>query len=262
MQMKKARPLKTAGQRSSESVQPTDANSNPPTPALQDHQAKFLIGPGIFNSEQLAGCQFASTMHGWSVELASHVVIQIRCKRWTCPHCGQRKMTHFAHEVSRAKPNRLITLTIATRLYTHPREAYDKTRRALPKLTTQLRKAHGEFEYFRVLEATKKGWPHYHLVTRCPYISQSELSHRWNKLTGAPIVDVRQIKKAAHVYRYVMKYLGKQLSVPWTDRRVSWTRNFFVADDFEKGPGLEMPAPEWSEQSPAGPAPPRRLGYT
>lgn len=251
MQTKKARPLKTAGQSGSEGVQPTEEHPTARLSELQDHTRKFLIGWSGFNQGQLDGCPYASTMFGWSCTLNANVVIQIRCKRWSCPHCGQRKMTHFAHLVTNAKPNRLITLTVNPSLYESPREAYDATRRALPKLTTRLRKNHGEFEYFRVLETTKKGWPHYHLVTRCPYISQQELSKRWASLTGAPIVDVRQIKKASHVYRYVIKYLGKQHSVPWTDRRVSWTRNFFIKDKFEKGPGLEMPEPEWTDQSPA-----------
>ena len=259
---KKARPSQAAGQTSSAGVTLTEEQLNAASAEPQDHSRKFLIGWQGFNHAQFDGCPSASTMYGWSIELAATVVIQIRCKRWSCPHCGQRKMTHFAHRVAAARPTRFITLTCANRRYETPREAYDDTRRALSKLTTRIRKNYGEFEYFRILETTRKGWPHYHLIARSPYIPQPDLSKRWASLTGATIVHIRQVDKTAHTYKYVMKYLGKQHHVPWTDRRLSWTRNFFVEDDFEKGPSLNMPTPSWDGLPPSFVLEEHFKGYT
>jgi len=142
--------------------------------------------------------------------------------------------------VAAAKPNRLITLTVWPKLYDDPRQAYDLTRRAVPTLLRTLRKTYGPIECFRVLEVTKAGWPHYHLVARSEYIPQASIKTRWEELTGAMIVDVRQIKASKDVYWYVVKYLAKQDHVPWTTRRVTWTKGFFPADDFEPGPGLVL----------------------
>lgn len=89
-----------------------------------------------------------------------------------------------------------------------------------------IRREYGEFEYLRVLELTKKGWPHFHFVARSGYIPQPWLSDRWDTLTGAPIVDVRKIEKTREAYWYVMKYLGKQHYCTFTERRVTMSKGF------------------------------------
>jgi hypothetical protein len=206
----------------------------------QDPPASHLVGSFTPLADWMKTCPRAKTITGWSCALTARVVIAVTCKNWGCPICGRRKVIRYAKRVAEAKPNRLITLTVNPAMHGSPREAFDDTRRAIPHLSQILRKAYGEFEFFRVLEVTKKGWPHYHLVTRSPYIPQQELSSLWNRLTGAPIVDVRLLKKHENAYWYVVKYLAKQDHVPWTDRRAAWTRKFFPTSDFEAGPSLEM----------------------
>lgn len=251
MGTKKARSGKGNGQEGATGKLPAKKDHNRSFPNRQDVEKTFLLGSLPQLRQALNGCQSATSLTGFSEELKAFVVIQIRCKRWGCRHCGERKINHYAHKVASANPNRFITLTVANRLYESPREAYDKTRRALPQLTVKTRRKFGEFEYFRVLETTKKGWPHYHLVARSKYIPHQFIKGAWFNLTGASIVDVRQIKKNEHIYRYVMKYLAKQSYVPWTDRRISWTRNFFPEQKFEKGKYLQMRAKEFWHEDPA-----------
>lgn len=206
----------------------------------QTEKPKHLIGAYTPLAAWMNCCPRARTLTGWSVTLDSHVIIQVTCKNWGCPICGRRKVQRYAKMVADACPNRLITLTVNPGRWENPRAAYDGTRRAVPRLTAKLRKAYGEFEFFRILEVTKKGWPHYHLVTRSPFIPQGEISNLWDELTGAPIVDVRELKKKTNAYWYVVKYLGKQEYIPWTDRRASSTKGFFVKTEFVAGPGLEL----------------------
>lgn len=149
-------------------------------------------------------------------------------------------MRHFAWKCFDAKPNRLVTFTVANAIWRSPRDAFEGTKRKITQAATRLRREFGEFEYFKVLEVTKKGWPHYHLVVRSPYISQRHLSNLWDELTGAHIVDVRKLKATKDVYFYVMKYLAKQKYIPWTNRRVSWSKRFFVKTPFDTSKGLEL----------------------
>jgi len=139
-----------------------------------------------------------------------------------------------------AKPSKFVTLTVNNNLYNSPREAYDRTRRHVATLTRTLRKAVGEWEYIRILEITKKGFPHYHFLVRGGYVDQEWLSDQWDRLTGAHIVDIRKIKNMTHATRYLMKYLYKQKAVPWTTRRVCWTRSFFPPPSTEKPPSLQL----------------------
>jgi hypothetical protein len=188
---------------------------------------RFLVG----NLDQTRGilqcCPTASTMLATELETGLDSIIAIPCRRWGCRWCGQRKAFQLACKCEQAKPERFITLTIDPKHWLSPREAYDGTRRKLSDFAKEVRKLRGEFEYLRVLEVTKKGWPHYHFLAKCPYIPQTTLSKIWASLTGAVIVDVRRVEHQRNVFRYVLKYLCKQTYVPWTSRRVSWSRNFF-----------------------------------
>jgi hypothetical protein len=150
----------------------------------------------------------------------------VGCRRWACPFCGRRRVAALARRVEDAAPSRLITLTVDPKLWESPRHAYDGTRRALGPWTRAMRR-NGEFEYLRVLELTKKGWPHYHLLVRSPYIPYSLVQRVWAEQTGARVVDVRQVKKRDSVYWYLVKYLAKQSYCDFTERRVSQTGKFF-----------------------------------
>jgi hypothetical protein len=179
-------------------------------------------------------------MIGYSQSLQREVLVAITCKRWGCRFCGEQKIKKHATIAADAEPTKLITLTVNNNLHAGPREAYDATRRKIPDLVKRIRKAHGEFEFMRVLEITKAGWPHYHFIARCSYIPQSWLSDQWNILTGAPIVDVRKIKRPSEAYFYVMKYLGKQRYIHWTNRRVTFSRGYAVKSEDAPRLSLDM----------------------
>lgn len=220
-----------------------------PEPA-QAQSPKYLIGDGRRKEIGDNSCPSARTITGYSETLKSLVVIQIRCKRWGCRHCGERKISRYGWRVNDASPNRLLTLTVWPELWSTPRAAYDGTARKVTELAIKLRRVFGEFEYFRVLEVTAKGWPHYHLVVRSEYIPQAVISQQWEHLTGARIVDVRAIKRPKDVYFYVVKYLGKQKYIPWTNRRVSWTKAFFRDKPFDQAKSLGLSNVHWAEDHP------------
>lgn len=186
----------------------------------------LLIGSSRPSLGPLDLCHHAVSLTAWSEALDCKILIAQTCKQWTCRHCGEKKASALAATAAAAKPNKLITLTINPALHESPRSAFDVTRRKCATLVQMIRRSFGTFEYLRVLELTKKGWPHYHFVARCGFIPQPWLSDRWNTLTGAPIVDVRALKKTREAYWYVMKYLGKQHYCDFTKRRVTISKNF------------------------------------
>jgi hypothetical protein len=206
---------------------PTEQDSTTPPATKEEPTSEFLIGSVEDNELWLDTCPSARTLIAYSFTHAAWLLCALPCKRWGCRWCGPKKIRGLAFKVERAEPNKLITLTVNPKAYLEPRAAYDHTRRKLADLAKVIRKTRGPFEYMRVLEITKKGWPHYHLVARSGYIPQAMISDTWASMTGAPIVDIRQIRKCDKVYAYVIKYLSKQQYIPWTNRRVSWTKHFF-----------------------------------
>jgi len=195
-------------------------------PSSEPDYTPLLIGRSIPALSGVSLCRFASTLTAWSQSLNCEIIVAVTCKQWTCRFCGEQKAKKLAATASTAKPNKLITLTVRPSLHETPRHAFDTTAPCVSRLITRIRRVHGTCEYVRILETTKIGWPHYHLVARSVFIPQSWLSDEWNKLTGAPIVDLRAIQQTREVYWYVMKYLGKQRHCPWTDRRVTMSRGF------------------------------------
>jgi hypothetical protein len=226
-------------------------NSTPPPTNEQPQPVRFLVGRDSTINTKNNSCPYARTLTGFSLSLNARVVVALTCKRWGCRVCGEKKMAHYGWKVAKAAPNKLITLTTNPNVWENPRAAYDGTRRKVTEFATKVRRFAKPFEYFKVLEVTKNGWPHYHLIARSPYLPQRKLSAIWNHLTNAPIVDVRAIKKSGEVYQYVVKYLGKQKYIPWTERRCSWSRGFFEKDDFKPPASLEIELVETYEEHPA-----------
>jgi len=98
--------------------------------------------------------------------------------------------------------------------------------------------------YVKVMEFTKAGLPHLHLVIRGPWLSQSWLSEQWADIHLSPIVDVRRVQGKDGAASYLAKYMGKSL-----DARYSWSwdwvwRGFvkdwrhLLADGFNAGAEL------------------------
>ncbi len=65
-------------------------------------------------------------------------------------------------------------------------------------------------EYMAVVEGTKAGEPHLHILYRGPWIAQRTLSTWMLDLADAPIVDIRAVKNRRQAVRYVAKYITKK----------------------------------------------------
>jgi len=202
-------------------VKPTD-----PQPPRQPFRAHFLLCslPTLYN---LSICLNAQTLLAHDIDHDENLVITLPCKQWSCRFCASRKIAMLSRRTALANPNRLLTLTIDPSRYESPRHGFDETRRQVPVLIANLRKRFNEVEYLRVTELHKSGWPHYHLMVRSPYLPHPVVRDAWTALTGATIVDLRQVTKAFKAYYYLVKYLSKLHRIEWTDRHVSFSRGFF-----------------------------------
>lgn len=199
----------------------------------------------------LGTCPHAQTMEAFSSQFRSTVWIALPCRQWTCRHCAQVKIRQLSVKTEKARPNRLLTLTVDPSLWENPRHAFDGTRRKVPELFRTLRQRFHPIEYLRVTELTKRGWPHYHLLVRSPYLPQPVVQKRWLELTGARIVDLRQVKDRLNTYTYLVKYLSKMHRIGWTERHVSYSKGFFPPDDKQRPTGLDLSDQQFIEAHPS-----------
>jgi len=65
-------------------------------------------------------------------------------------------------------------------------------------------------EYMAVVEGTKRGEPHLHILYRGPWVDQRKLSAWMAHFADAPIVDVRAVRGRREAVRYVAKYISKK----------------------------------------------------
>lgn len=238
--------------------------------APQAQELRYLVPhPATWKNHNC--CPWATTVLVTDPETDGVLLVPVNCKRWGCEWCAIRKIRRLAFCTHNAEPNRMLTLTVDPELYESPQEAWEKNTDLIPELVKVIRnepvrawkawnKSHPgktrpcpdpcEFEYLKVTELHKSGWPHWHLLCRSPYIDKKWLSDEWAKLTGAIIVDIRKIHNSFSSFRYLVKYLTKLRKIEWTDRHVSYSGNFFRPQDREKVVYAERDVIERTDEHP------------
>lgn len=233
-------------------IRQADSPQPRPTPTY------LIPNPATFRNYSC--CPWAKTVVARDFETDDAILLPVTCKRWGCAYCAPRKIRRLAFLVNGAQPNRWIRLGVDPALYAarNPNEAegieaasaaqvaWEKTSPAMPQLAKRIREERGECEYLRVTELHASGMPHYHALLRSSFIPQKDLSNHWAKLTGAPVVYIAKIDKSFSSFRYMTKYLTKLHKIEWTDRHVSYSRNFFNPADLEK---LAYPTRDCIERS-------------
>lgn len=205
----------------------TTPNSNPTHQSSQQPPRSWIIQGNYNYRDWLNTCPSAQTLLADLPDYRVTLVIPLPCKQWSCRFCAQVKTRQLAAKTRDAKPNRMMTLTVDPKRWASPREAFDGTRRQIAPLFSTLRQRFGPAEYLRVTELTKAGWPHYHFLLRSDFLPHAVVRNTWEQLTGATIVDLRQVKPQWNAYSYLLKYLCKLHSIEWTERHVSYSRGFF-----------------------------------
>jgi hypothetical protein len=205
----------------SDQCQPTS------TKAIPYSKFPYPFEPTSYDPNDLNVCPFATTRIMRHKNSGVHAIFGVTCKRWNCGPCGRQKIRDLAWWTKLACPNKLLTLTVDPALHDNPELAWLATSPKVPELVRVIRKRFGKFEYLRVVEQTDKGWPHYHMMCRSDYVPQQIIKKTWDELTGAKIVDIREVKQFFNSFQYLVKYLTKLHHVDWTERHVTYSRGFF-----------------------------------
>jgi hypothetical protein len=122
----------------------------------------------------------------------------------------------------------MITLTLRPDPNLTAREQLAVANRSWSILWRRYRRKFGPraVGYAKIVELTKAGTPHLHIIAEMPFIHARALSADWQRLTGAFIVDIRRVKSQRGVAIYLSSYLTKALAVPEGMRKWSAARGF------------------------------------
>jgi len=133
------------------------------------------------------------------------------CRSWLCETCYEMRRSQLMAQAASGEPIRFLTLTVNPDFLNSPEERCLALARAWRIVVKRLRRKYGpeSCEYLAVVEQTKQGEPHLHILLRSPYVPQRLLSTWMAEIIAAPIVDIRRIRNQKEVVRYVAKYLTK-----------------------------------------------------
>lgn len=176
--------------------------------------------------------QWSLVKHGQHVSAAK----MLYCRSWNCETCQPKRKRQLLARAAAGRPTKFITLTASRAAGANPR---DRLRVLAHSWRTVVKRLHRMFplaaiEYLAVVEATKAGEPHLHILYRGPYIPQRRLSAWFAELASSPIVDIRAIKHQREVVRYVGKYITKKPAQFGTAKRY-WS-SYHYNEPFEPQP--------------------------
>lgn len=153
-------------------------------------------------------------------------LVQLPCKRYSCPSCGPKK----AYKLKKALINkfecfdyvRMFTFTFRTSIFANPQHCINRSSEIWRRFINNVRrdktlhKSLRNFQYVRLIEFTKRGYPHYHvLVDR--YLPVQILANHWRHAINVVCrnsgyngsVNAKGIKTAKNAAAYVVKYVLK-----------------------------------------------------
>jgi len=165
----------------------------------------------------------------------------LRCRSWNCTMCAPDRKRQLMAQCAGGDPNRFLTLTINPRTGNSPEHRLQLLAWAWRTAVKRIRreKGHDSLEYFAIVEETKAGEPHLHILLRSPFISQSYLSNVMTELIDSPIVDIRSIKGTRQIVNYVAKYVSKKPAQFGTSKRYWKSSKYDLEEPFEPQPRPE-----------------------
>jgi len=186
----------------------------------------------------------------WSLVKSEPEIRRLRplfCRSWTCDVCAPRRRLQLMAAAASGQPNRFITLTISPDVGVSPAERLLLLSRAWRVTVQRLRRLHPTktIDYLAIVEGTKNGEPHLHILFRGPWVSQSYLSDCMREIISSPIVDIRAIKSQRHVINYVAKYITKAPAQFGTAKRYWQSRTYEIAKE-PRPEASEPPAYRWT----------------
>jgi len=109
------------------------------------------------------------------------------------------------------EPTRFLTLTVNPSVGHSQEQRLKLLANAWRTAVKRLRRLYPKrpLAYLAIVEQTKAGEPHLHILLRTGYIPQKIISGMMRDLINAPIVDIRKIRNTREVIRYVAKYITK-----------------------------------------------------
>lgn len=168
------------------------------------------------------------------------------CRSWGCDYCQPMRRSKLMAQAASGEPTRFLTLTVNPHIGETPAERLRLLAAAWRNTVKRLRRRfEGKpIEYLAVVEETKAGEPHLHILLRSPYIEQRYISSCMAEMIQSPIVDIRRIRSQKQVISYVAKYITKAPAQFGTAKRY-WSSQGYEVDPPDNKTAGDVPTVKW-----------------
>ena len=176
-------------------------------------------------------CSELSLVKGNRLNLEACV---LKCKCWGCENCEPGRRENLRQMALAGQPNKFLTLTVNPK---HGVDADERARALLWAWRVLVKRMQRKLKtrtipYLWVMEATKNGEPHLHILMRCGYVDQGFVSACMAELINAPIVHIRAIKEQSKMAAYVAKYCSKDARRFAGCKRFGYTKGWIVDEAY------------------------------
>jgi len=158
---------------------------------------------------------------------------RLYCRSWNCPTCQPSRRKQLLALCASGEPTRFLTLTVNPEIGDSPARRLTLLAWAWRNCVKRLRRSmpSRDIQYLAVVEETKKGEPHLHILLRSPYIPQHLISSIMSDLIDSPIVDIRRIYNARSAINYLAKYISKAPAQFGTAKRYWRSQHYEIPGD-------------------------------
>lgn len=172
---------------------------------------------------------------------------RLRCRAWTCAYCAPRRRGKLIRQGIDGNPNTIITLTLHSDWAANPEQGVKVLSRAWSLIRKRdARKRKGKpIPFLAVVELTKGGTPHLHIICRSKWMDQKWLSNCMAEIADAPIVHIKRIDHPGRVSGYCAKYISKDTARVGTNKRYWQSADYPTTPKQPKTPLLE--GQHWGE---------------
>lgn len=153
----------------------------------------------------------------------------LKCRAWGCETCQPNRRRQLVAEACRGRPDTFITLTLHAKAAENPEEAVKSLSRAWRLIRKRHTRLHPDqkLPFLAVVERTKRGTPHLHILARSRWIDQRWLAAAMKEITGSYIVDIRRPKMIRRIAAYAAKYIGKDPA------KIGKTKRYWQSQDYQ-----------------------------
>lgn len=177
-------------------------------------------------------------------ELNKVGAVSLRCRSWTCELCHPVRKAQLVAQCHRGAPTTFLTLTIRRKPGAEANKAALELTRAWRILRLRILRKYRikKLPFAAIMEATKAGWPHLHILLRSIWIDQRWLSEQMQDIADSPTVFIERIDNKARVNAYVAKYCGKAAHKFGTAKRYYFSQDYMIADAKKQKPLFDFGA--------------------